>query len=63
MRHPGARHHGNCPDCGKHRFATRRDAKRAARYLHPDDSMRAYRCGDFYHYGHNAPRIVRGEAP
>jgi hypothetical protein len=37
-------------------------AKNAARFLHPHDNLRAYRCGDFWHYGHNSPWITRGEA-
>lgn len=58
MRHPGARHHGPCAACGKHRFSTRRDAKNAARFLHPEDSMRAYQCGAFWHYGHNPKQVT-----
>lgn len=61
MRNPGTHHLGNCPTCGKHRFATRRGAKKAARYLHPDDNMRAYKCGEAWHYGHNPPWITRGD--
>jgi hypothetical protein len=63
VKHPGNQYVGDCPTCGKHRFATRRAAKRAARFLHPHDSMRAYRCGpEYWHYSHNSPWIVRGEA-
>jgi hypothetical protein len=62
VKRPGNQHFGNCPVCGKHRFASRRAAKRAARDLHPHDSMRAYRCGNFWHYGHNSAWIVRGGA-
>lgn len=62
MRNAAIRHHGTCPTCGKHKYASRRDAKRAARYLHPQDSMRAYQCGAFYHYGHVPTWMARGEA-
>jgi hypothetical protein len=62
MRHPGTQHLGNCWTCGKHCFPTRRQAKNAARFLHPEDSMRAYRCGTYWHYGHNSPWITRGTA-
>jgi len=38
---------GRCPDCGKLRYATRSEARKAARqqggHLHP------YRCGDYWH--------------
>jgi hypothetical protein len=61
VKHPGTNHLGNCATCGKHRFVTRKDAKRAARFLHPEDAMRAYRCGPWWHYGHTSPWRVRGE--
>jgi hypothetical protein len=60
VRNPGTHHLGNCPTCGKHRFATRRGAKLAARYLHPEDNMRAYQCGPWWHYGNNSPQMKRG---
>lgn len=59
MKHPGNQYVGDCPDCGKHQFNTRRDAKRAARFLHPEDNQRPYRCGQFWHYGHT-PRWMTG---
>lgn len=44
---------GQCPDCGKFRYVDRVSAKRAAKDLHPHDSMRAYQCGQYWHFGHN----------
>ena len=39
-----------CPACGKLMYATRRDAKAAARQHDARDGrMRAYLCGDFWH--------------
>ncbi|GII88239.1 hypothetical protein Ssi03_62290 [Sphaerisporangium siamense] len=47
---------GVCPVCGKRRFRSRRQAKRAARTIYPADRFRVYPCGDAYHFGHNAHR-------
>lgn len=45
---------GKCPDCGKWRYETRKWARAAMKRYHPDDStMHAYRCGRYWHYGHN----------
>lgn len=41
-----------CPDCGKRRYGSRKDAKRAARARHPGDHLAEYRCGGFWHVGH-----------
>ncbi len=52
---------GPCPECGKLRWTSRRDAKRIASQiparagrLHP------YRCGDYWHLGHPPSLLVRG---
>lgn len=50
-----------CPDCGKRRYLTRVDAKRAARALSPAEPLRAYLCGTSWHIGHNPGWRVRGE--
>jgi len=52
---------GTCPDCGKKRYATRKDARRAARAFHRTESLRAYRCGDWHHYGHSPKWRKRGQ--
>lgn len=49
-----------CPTCGKWCYATRRDARRAARALHPNAALRPYRCGDTWHVGNTAPWRKRG---
>jgi hypothetical protein len=43
---------GTCPDCGKHMFASRQAAKRAARQAQQDGIVvtRVYRCGKFFHW-------------
>ena len=38
----------SCPDCGKRRYATRRDAKRQAR-IDRLIAVRAYPCGMYWH--------------
>ncbi|MFE6362914.1 hypothetical protein ACFVP3_23310 [Streptomyces sp. NPDC057806] len=40
---------GTCPDCGKACFASRRDAKRAARGMFPGAHHRAVPCGQYWH--------------
>lgn len=41
---------GICPGCGKHRFSSRAQAKRAARAMPGRYAkLRAYRCGDYWH--------------
>jgi hypothetical protein len=52
---------GLCPVCGKHRFATRKAAKAAARARYPGEALRAYRCGSYWHMGHTPRWIVRGD--
>ena len=51
-------HIGTCPDCGKARWRTRRQAVQAAQRIYPGQHMSPYQCGDFWHLGH-LPRIVR----
>lgn len=47
-----------CPQCGKRGYSSRRSAKRAARYIAPDEPTRAYQCGVLWHWGH-LPKNVR----
>lgn len=39
-----------CPDCGKLCYETRQQARQAGRHLYPDTTIRAYRCGQWFHY-------------
>lgn len=51
---------GKCPDCGKNRYLTRKDARNARKTLHPEDpTMGTYPCGGFWHYGHPMPVFKR----
>lgn len=53
---------GRCPDpCGRKRFLSRRDAHRAARALHPNEALRPYPCGQFWHYGITPQWVKRGD--
>lgn len=56
--------HGKCRECGKLNFASRKDAKTAARVAHPgDNNLRAYPCprnADYWHYGHTPEWLIRG---
>lgn len=56
---PGDRWVGRCPDCGKARYTTRSNAKKAAKSLFPWDAFSVYICGDYYHYGHNYRKGVQ----
>lgn len=51
---------GVCPTCGKRRYPSRRDARKAARLAHPGDHLRAYLCGAFWHLGHPRHSGMRG---
>ncbi|MFC6883401.1 hypothetical protein [Actinomadura yumaensis] len=53
---------GSCPECGKTRYASRREAKKAARKLYPGAHMQAYPCGVFFHVG-NTPRSISSGVP
>ena len=57
-------HAGECPDCGKLRWVTKRMAKTAAQQIVAQKGggrLSAYACGDYWHLGH-LPRVVtRGE--
>lgn len=50
-----------CPVCGKRSFKSRRDARRAARAIHPGEVLRAYKCGEHWHVGHTPDWVRRGE--
>lgn len=56
---PAWRYVGKCDTCGKNRFVTRAMARAAARDLHPGDPMSVYRCGNYFHYGHNSHKYTR----
>lgn len=51
---------GRCA-CGKLRYLSRADAKRAARALHPDTALRPYICGPVWHIGHTPQWVKRGD--
>lgn len=54
-------HNGRCDTTGKFRYLSRKDAKSAGRAFHPNDVMRAYRCGDHWHCGHTPAWVKRGD--
>ena len=66
MRGPQIRPHslaiGTCRRCGKRSYLTRREAKKAARAIHPNVPLRAYQCGQMWHYGHSPDWVRRGDA-
>lgn len=49
-------------ECGKRAYATRRQAKQAARDFHPGEHLSVYRCDrtGTYHVGHLPMRVLRG---
>lgn len=51
--------------CGKVLYASRSDARRAAKRLHPAERLlRPYHCpyADGFHIGHLGPEVIAGEA-
>jgi hypothetical protein len=61
MKHSPSR--GTCEDCGKQLWATRRDARQAARRIHPGEALHTYLCphgNGGHHIGHLPAAIVRG---
>ncbi|GGM64228.1 hypothetical protein GCM10012275_38470 [Longimycelium tulufanense] len=48
---------GWCSRCRKNAYTTRKNARRAAKNLHPDGRLNAYRCpaGIGWHFGHLHP--------
>lgn len=54
---------GTCLDCGKRAYLSRRDAKQAARALHPDVALRPYQCGRWWHVGRTRDWVRRGDKP
>lgn len=45
---------GKCQRCGKlGTYQTRKAAKRAGKATHPEETLDQYRCGDYWHYGHD----------
>ena len=50
-----------CPDCGKRRYLTRKAAKAAMRRLSAGDPyVSVYRCGEYFHFGHQPYSVRRG---
>jgi len=53
-----------CPDCGKIRYPSRREARRFAARLYQDGRARAYQCGSFWHLtSQGALAAARHRAP
>ncbi|GAA1768311.1 hypothetical protein [Nonomuraea bangladeshensis] len=54
------RHFGPCSECGRVRYVSKKAAKIAARQIHPGKKLRAFACGDYWHYGpHTAAKKTR----
>lgn len=47
-----------CPTCGKLRYPSRKDARRAASRIPRDGRLAAYECDGWWHLGH-LPTVVR----
>lgn len=58
---PGQLWIGLCEVCGKRTFASRRAAKKAARFWFPGEALRAYQCGEHWHIGHTPAWVKHGE--
>jgi hypothetical protein len=55
------RHFGYCKECGRVRYSTKQMAKVAARQIHPGQNLRAFKCGNYWHYGpHTAAKKSQG---
>ena len=51
---------GNCHECGKRCFITRKGARGYIRKSFPGRSFTIYRCGEYWHYGHISYEVKRG---
>lgn len=55
---------GQCPECGKKRYTSRKIARKALRQMnsggYDSSGMNEYRCGEYWHVGHLPRRVVRG---
>lgn len=49
-----------CAACGKRGYPSKRAAKALKRH-HADRDLSIYRCGDYWHVGHLAPRVKAGK--
>lgn len=56
------RHVGRCPECGKKRFLSRKDARAHIRDNLPNERMSPYPCGRYWHFGHLKAAVIRGSA-
>lgn len=53
--------YGKCPyPCGKIRYGSRSEAKKAAKVIHPGDHLSSYSCGDWWHFGHPPESVLHG---
>jgi hypothetical protein len=51
---------GNCHDCGKRCFLSRKATKGYIRRFFPGHSFTVYRCGEYWHFGHVSYEVSRG---
>jgi hypothetical protein len=51
---------GECTECGKFSYVSRKIAKNAAKRNHPEEHLSVYQCGRYWHYGHLDYPIMRG---
>lgn len=50
-----------CPECGKRCYLTRKAAKAAMRrFSRGEANVSVYRCGDYFHFGHQPYSVRRG---
>lgn len=59
------KHIGVCPDTGKRKYGSKKQAKRAARANHPGEHMNAWQCQacGHYHLGHLPRTVLQGRVP
>lgn len=50
---------GTCVVCGKKSFESRKSCRAAMRRYHPNGGMSVYKCGDYWHYGHQSYAVHR----
>lgn len=60
MKGPKMSDVGQCLECGKVSYVTRKRAKEVAKVLFPGNHLSPYKCGNYWHIG-NLPRaVIRG---
>lgn len=51
---------GQCHECGKRSFVSRKAARGYIRRFFPSEQFTVYQCGEYWHFGHASYAVKRG---